>query len=335
MKILFISPNLIWGGAATANINFAKMLKDNGHQVLYCDEYFKGNEYNELDIIHNHFHGDKFKSRELFYRQIEKIKPDVIVWIPMVAIYYYQEIYHLKKQGIKQIAIIHSLSLSDNLKGKFMDYLVSRVLARMDSNIFVSNYTLKSWEEFSSVRKSNSNKVVINNIVYNQNLTKRSINTPIRIGFVGRFSKEKQPGLYCKLSEISDYEYHAWGDGPLLDEMKVKYPKVIFHGLEVDLNLIYNNIDILLMTSKFENCPMVILESKSFGVPCVAPNVGGIPEIINHQYDGYLFDKYDYTLILKGIETVVNNYSVYSKCCLENSMFFSPQVIYEKWFNIL
>ena len=335
MRILFISPNPIWGGAATANITFAKMLGDNGHQVFYCDEYCHADIYNGITILHYPFHGNRFKSREMFYDGIRDINPEIIVWLPMTAIYYYCEIKQLRKKGIKQFVIMHSLSLNQNLKGRTMDFLVSQMLTQIDTIIFVSKFTLESWMKFPMLRKSNAKKVVIHNISPNNNVESHLLRKPIRIGFVGRFSIEKQPEIFCRLSEFSDYEYHAWGDGPLLSLMKSKYPKVIFHGMETDINSIYCNIDVLLLTSKFENCPMVVLEAKSFGIPCVAPNVGGIPEIVVNNYDGLLYDDYNTFMILNAITEVLKNYKGYSSHCISNSKNYEPHFIYEKWKGII
>lgn len=57
-----------------------------------------------------------------------------------------------------------------------------------------------------------------------------------------------------------------------------------------DMPKIYNRSDILVVTSIYENCPTNILEAMSSKTLVVAPNVGGIPEIINDKYNGLLFD---------------------------------------------
>ena len=59
MKILFISPNELWGGAAIANITIAKNLLSKGHEVIYCDEYFPQDSYEGLTIEHIPFHSQR------------------------------------------------------------------------------------------------------------------------------------------------------------------------------------------------------------------------------------------------------------------------------------
>ncbi len=40
-----------------------------------------------------------------------------------------------------------------------------------------------------------------------------------------------------------------------------------------------------------ENCSMSILEAKSFGLPVIASDTGGTPEIVRHGRDGFLFER--------------------------------------------
>lgn len=46
-------------------------------------------------------------------------------------------------------------------------------------------------------------------------------------------------------------------------------------------------IDLMINTSHFEGIPVTIMQAKSFGIPVVAPNVGGINEIVNNK-NGFL-----------------------------------------------
>jgi glycosyltransferase involved in cell wall biosynthesis len=54
---------------------------------------------------------------------------------------------------------------------------------------------------------------------------------------------------------------------------------------------IYNFADIVVVPSLYENCPSVVLEAMSSGKIVIASNVGGIPEIIQHEKNGLLFEK--------------------------------------------
>ena len=45
----------------------------------------------------------------------------------------------------------------------------------------------------------------------------------------------------------------------------------------------------LLLTSRHEGCPNVILEAMALGIPVIAASVGGVPDLVVHGQTGYLF----------------------------------------------
>ena len=55
---------------------------------------------------------------------------------------------------------------------------------------------------------------------------------------------------------------------------------------------IYNKINLLFVTSDIENCPLNVLEAKSYGIPTITISNGGIKEIIKNNKDGFLLKKY-------------------------------------------
>lgn len=57
---------------------------------------------------------------------------------------------------------------------------------------------------------------------------------------------------------------------------------------EVEMAEIYNAVDAFVTPSLQDNLPNTILESLSCGLPCIGFNTGGIPEMIDHQKDGYV-----------------------------------------------
>lgn len=51
---------------------------------------------------------------------------------------------------------------------------------------------------------------------------------------------------------------------------------------------VYNSADLFVLPSLSENLPNTIMEAMACGVPCVGFRVGGIPEMIDHQRNGYV-----------------------------------------------
>jgi glycosyltransferase involved in cell wall biosynthesis len=56
----------------------------------------------------------------------------------------------------------------------------------------------------------------------------------------------------------------------------------------------YRDLDVVVVPSLWpENCPNVILEAFAHGIPVVAANIGGIPELVRHESNGLLFERKD------------------------------------------
>jgi glycosyltransferase involved in cell wall biosynthesis len=82
------------------------------------------------------------------------------------------------------------------------------------------------------------------------------------------------------------------GDEKYITYLKDEYKSVNMSFLGVvDINSFFPNIEYLIVPSLW-NEPMgrVVLEANSFGIPVIGSNRGGIPEIINENETGYIFD---------------------------------------------
>jgi len=64
---------------------------------------------------------------------------------------------------------------------------------------------------------------------------------------------------------------------------------------------LYSAADIYVTPSLQDNLPNTIVESMACGIPCVGFKVGGIPEMIDHQQDGYVAEYKDSSDFAKGI----------------------------------
>ena len=69
---------------------------------------------------------------------------------------------------------------------------------------------------------------------------------------------------------------------------------------------IYNAADVFVIPSLDENLPNTIMEAMACGVPSVGFKVGGIPEMIDHQKNGYLANFKDADDLAAGIHWVLD-----------------------------
>ena len=68
---------------------------------------------------------------------------------------------------------------------------------------------------------------------------------------------------------------------------------------------IYNAADVFVLPSMEDNLPNTIMEAMACGLPCVGFNVGGIPEMIDHQRNGYIAQTADTADLARGIHWVL------------------------------
>lgn len=62
------------------------------------------------------------------------------------------------------------------------------------------------------------------------------------------------------------------------------------NGFIENINIFYQGLDLYINTSIHEGLPMSILEAMAHGLPIIAPNIGGIKEILQDGIEGYLVD---------------------------------------------
>lgn len=115
--------------------------------------------------------------------------------------------------------------------------------------------------------------------------------------FVGRLSYQKNiPLLLDVFSEpsVNDAKLLIIGNGPteIIDQINKAKLKtkggIIYLGPKDNIADYMNNADALILTSRHEGLPIVILEALSLGLPVISTPVGGVPDVIRHGVNGLL-----------------------------------------------
>lgn len=342
-KIVFLSLHPGFGGAASANANIINTLTLN-NKVQFIDEYIESTavhlnqDDNNLSIISYPIGTNKYYPWRII-KLLRKSNPDkIIVGFPFLLIFYWPVFLIFRMKGCKIISVFHSLTIGETIKSKVIDILLSFSLLVCNHLIFVSQYTKRSWNKFPWVQ------VCDQQVIYNTTEKPLQIKQPDSvkiIAFIGRLSDEKQPEIFCSLARKSKieklpYKYILWGDGPLGEQLKARYSDCVeFNGVTHHIEQMYSVIDLLIMTSKFENCPMVVIESKARGIPAICPNVGGISEIISNNVDGILVSNLSLNILVESIKKIDNNYIYYSKNCIEQSIRLLTINNIQKWQDAL
>jgi len=88
---------------------------------------------------------------------------------------------------------------------------------------------------------------------------------------------------------------------------------------DLSLARLYAACDVLVAPSKADNLPLTVLQSMACGTPCVAYDVGGMRDVIEHSNNGYLaqpFDVKDFALGIDFILTDESRHDSLSKACI-------------------
>ncbi|ALS22641.1 MULTISPECIES: N-acetyl-alpha-D-glucosaminyl L-malate synthase BshA [Paenibacillus] len=109
------------------------------------------------------------------------------------------------------------------------------------------------------------------------------------------------------------------GEGPELSKVlcKVKefglQERVTFCGKQDDVAQLLSLADLMLLPSEKESFGLVALEAMACGVPTIASNAGGIPELITHEETGYLADIGDVEQMASYARMLLTNNEMYQR----------------------
>jgi len=132
--------------------------------------------------------------------------------------------------------------------------------------------------------------------------------------FIGNLIKTK--GVHELIAAIKilqspehNYHFHILGNGPEKSELEKTTQQegiqdtITFHGVVDHAKVVdfLKKSHLLVLPSYQEGVPNVIMEAFACGVPVVATQVGGIPEVLNEQ-NGVLINTYAEQNIVAGIQ---------------------------------
>ncbi|QOR65244.1 N-acetyl-alpha-D-glucosaminyl L-malate synthase BshA [Cytobacillus suaedae] len=103
------------------------------------------------------------------------------------------------------------------------------------------------------------------------------------------------------------------GDGPeltvvcrLVEQLGLT-DKVLFLGKQENVEDLYSISDLKLLLSEKESFGLVLLEAMACGVPCIGSSIGGIPEVISNNENGYLCELGDISAVASKAISVLSD----------------------------
>lgn len=196
---------------------------------------------------------------------------------------------NIKRRMLRKLlsgTVDHFLAVSENIKNWMIDSVgiksrkISKILNGVDTNKFCAD-----------------NKGVDRNKL-------GFANNAVIIGTVGRLDPIKDQQLLLNAFAKLNHEQENLclifiGDGPerkRLESIKRTFPcrdHIFFLGERHDIHEVLPMFDIFVLPSKNEGISNTILEAMATGLPVIATDVGGNPELVQHAHTGLLIPPID------------------------------------------
>jgi glycosyltransferase involved in cell wall biosynthesis len=138
--------------------------------------------------------------------------------------------------------------------------------------------------------------------------------------------------------DLQDYIFITiGGDDDVKFNNHISYPYIQDQD---KLAILYSSCDVLMYPTRADNLPMVILESMACELPVISSNLGGIPEIIQDKFDGFLIDDFRDSTAFKNclinfFEINLEEHETFKKRCRVKILSsFTKEIMIERYLNI-
>ena len=123
------------------------------------------------------------------------------------------------------------------------------------------------------------------------------------------------PILLQAVSSLDDVTLEIAGDGPDKESWKkwqtfYTFPYASsFWGINRQSRFedFLKGADVFVLTSFAEGLPVVLMEAMAAGVPVIAPQIAGIPELVQNEYNGLLIPPGDVIATAMAIRRLIEN----------------------------
>ncbi|HOT27446.1 MAG TPA: glycosyltransferase [Candidatus Ozemobacteraceae bacterium] len=118
--------------------------------------------------------------------------------------------------------------------------------------------------------------------------------------------------IASNIHNLPDLRIEIFGDGPeraALQSFVTSGPLkgiTTFHGFEPDMDAWYPKLHLVMLPSLGEGIPLSLIEPMRWGLPCIATNVGGIPEVVEDGANGVLVKPGDEAGLIDGLNRLLS-----------------------------
>lgn len=338
MKILISVPNLSRPGGVAALFNILQMEVYNPNISLFCihnqlwsifriplkyiNFIFK---LRSVDVVHL----NPSLTRKSFFRDA------VFAWLTLLfskkLIIYWHGWEESYEQKIKE--------------NKFLSWVIKHSFLNANTTIVLGKLFESKLREMGY-----KNRIVIetncaeNKYIRKQQVKNIPIAEPIRLLYLSRLEIAK--GVYLAIDTLrilnrkgNRFKLIIAGTGSEEENIKelIKGDETIefagYVNAEAKHKQLLSAHLMFFPSSHPEGMPLTLLEGMMYGLPVVSRPVGGIPDIVMNEKNGYLLESLEPSDFANKIDQIVNNFEFYQKMSKNNiikSKLFSPEIVRER-----
>ena len=312
MKVLHIVTRLNTGGPAVFLDYLTQSMSDLNCENLiaygYCEsnesDYTETHKFNakllKVKSLHRSLNPiDDIKSFFMLRNIIKQIKPEVVNT-------------HTSKAGVlgrlaaksvdKNLPVVHTFH-GHLIYGYFARYksIIFTIIEKFMSNftnsaVAVTGETKSSLTTLGIGKKLDWQVIPIGISLRDIQIKQITAGEKVKLLWVGRFTDIKDPFYAVEVLKLltaqspNKFELTMVGEGELFEQVKTgaKALPITFTGWVVNPFKSGIDFDLLLITSKNEGLPLVMLEAAGNGRATMSRDVGGIGEFITDSKTGYL-----------------------------------------------
>ncbi len=123
----------------------------------------------------------------------------------------------------------------------------------------------------------------------------------LSVGYFGRLTRQKAPDVLLAavpdiVAHLPQVRFEIYGEGEMAESLRRQAAElqvegaVAFRGACAQSETVarMRGLDVIVLPSRWEGCPYVVLEAFAAGVPLVAAAVGGVPDLVQNGANGVL-----------------------------------------------
>lgn len=350
LKILQVIPDLDLAGAETMCENLSKeLLKNNEVAVIsfFNRKTAIAKRLEKLGI--KIFYLGKKRGLDLsmifkIKKIIDDYKPEIIHSHRYAFDYVFLASKLCKHKGFKMVHTVHNVA-----EKEVPSYRIHfRKLFVKKNDVTYVAISKRIQETISQVYGLDKKDIpiVLNGVDISKCIKINDYSLKNKIVHIGRFSEQKNHKYLIDIFEriykvYPNFKLVLVGQGELEDDVKnyVKTKKlennVVFYGTVDSSYKVLNEADMFILPSKWEGIPMTIIEALGTGLPVIAANVGGIPDMIENNKDGFICESIDeYS---DCINNLIKNQKLREKIgknAIKKSFEFSSSMMCEQYLSI-